>query len=92
MKVKKYIKYQRLFIEQQGKNRKYFPVFKYGVLGIACAYCWRGRIFLATGSVIGHGVILFCIVGYTGMIIGFLVEVIIYIEEMRNKVSKKLSQ
>ena len=26
---------------------------------------------LATGSVIGHGVILFCIVGYTGMIIGF---------------------
>ena len=26
---------------------------------------------LATGSVIGHGVTLFCIVGYTGMIIGF---------------------
>ena len=47
---------------------------------------------LATGSVIGHGITLFCIVGYTGMIIGFLVEVIIYIEEMRNKVSKKLSQ
>lgn len=53
---------------------------------------------LATGSVIGHGITLFCIVGYTGMIIGFfggsyyLLEVIIYIEEMRNKVSKKLSQ
>ena len=26
---------------------------------------------LATGSVIGHGITLFCIVGYTGMIIGF---------------------
>ena len=26
---------------------------------------------LATGSVIGHGITSFCIVGYTGMIIGF---------------------
>ena len=33
-----------------GKNRKYFPVFKYNVLGIACAYYWRGRIFPGNGK------------------------------------------
>lgn len=34
------------------------------IIGVA-GFC------LATGTIVGHGVTLFCIVGYTGMIVGF---------------------
>lgn len=34
------------------------------IIGVA-GFC------LATGTLAGHGVTLFCIVGYTGMIVGF---------------------
>ena len=54
-----------------GWKKKMYFIFKHYILGSTCFVIGVAAFTLITGTIAGHGVSLFCITGYAGMIIGF---------------------
>ena len=71
-KCERFIKYLIWFIKQQDGKKENVFLFLNTIFWAVLAFVIGAAAFtLITGTIAGHGVSLFCITGYAGMIIGF---------------------